>query len=488
MPPHETAVALRRLGLGPKPGDVQRVVKDPRGFVLAALSDPKRALIVDPDLAPSHEVFAEARAAQLEKKAMRDESKGAAQAPAASPGAPPAGTGSTMAGDSAAKEVSQPKAALPAGAPKPGRIRREAFQEEAKARFAHGVATDAAFLERLVMFWSNHFALSIGKGQVRGLVGAYEREAIRPHVLGRFADMLKAVEQHPGMLIYLDQAQSIGPNSKAGNRRNKGLNENLAREILELHTLGVDGGYGQEDVANLARILTGWTVGGLHQEAVEPGRFVFLAQRHEPGAWVVGGRRYEDRGQASGEACLADLARHPSTARHIASKLARHFVSSDPPPALVARLERTFRDSDGDLAAMARALVEAPETWSQPFAKISSPYEFSAGLTRGFGLDAPSGEMLRLAQALGQPLWHPPGPKGWPDADDAWLGPSPIRERLRVAEKASRLVPKGADPRAVASDLLGPAMSDATREAVKRAETREQAFVLLMMSPEMQRR
>ncbi len=353
---------MRRLGLGPKPGDVKRIAADPRGFVLASLSDAKRALIDDADLEPSHVVLAESRAAQAEVKAMRDAMKDAPAAKARDQmgGEPMTGADGMMA----------PKPAAPTPGAKPGRIRREAFQAEAAARFAHSSATDTAFLERLVLFWSNHFAVSITKGQVRGIAGAFEREAIRPHVLGRFADMLRAVEQHPAMLIYLDQAQSIGPNSKAGNRRGRGLNENLAREILELHTLGVDGGYGQDDVTNLARILTGWTVGGLQQERVDPGRFVFLPPRHEPGAWTVAGKSYEDHGLQSGEACLADLARHPSTARHIALKLARHFVSSDPPPSLVTALETAFRDTDGDLAAVARALVAAPETWSAPLSKV----------------------------------------------------------------------------------------------------------------------
>ncbi len=478
MPPHSTTIALRRLGLGPKPGDVKRIAADPRGFVLASLADPKRALIDDPDLEPSHVVLAEARAAQVEVKAARMAKSGGGD-----PATPMADA--AMSGGDAMMPA---KPAAPSPGTKPGRIRREAFQAEAAARFEHSAATDTAFLERLVLFWSNHFAVSIAKGQVRGVAGAFEREAIRPHVLGRFADMLRAVEQHPAMLIYLDQAQSIGPNSKAGNRRARGLNENLAREMLELHTLGVDGGYGQDDVTNLARILTGWTVGGLQQEQVDPGRFVFLPQRHEPGTWTVAGKSYGAGGLAAGEAVLADLARHPSTARHIATKLASHFISSTPQPSLVAALEKSFRDSDGDLAAVARTLIAAPETWSAPFAKVTSPYEFSAGLARGFTLDAPAGEMLRLAQALGQPTWQPPGPKGWPEADDAWMGPSPIRERLRIAEKASRLVPKSLDPRAAAEDLLGPALSAATREAVKRAETREQGFVLLMMCPEIQRR
>ena len=232
-----------------------------------------------------------------------------------------------------APSPSQSPASTPPGA-KPGRIQRDAFQTEAFARFNHATTTDAAFLERLVMFWSNHFCVSANKGAVRGIAGAYEREAIRPHVLGRFSDLLIAAEQHPAMLIYLDNAQSIGPNSRAGRNRGRGLNENLAREILELHTLGVGGGYTQDDVGNLARILTGWSVGTLANAASEPGKFFFAPARHEPGDRTVMGRSYPDRGQATGEDVLRDLAKHPATARHIALKLAQHFVSDSPPAEL----------------------------------------------------------------------------------------------------------------------------------------------------------
>jgi len=468
MRPEPSAVALRRFGLGPRPGDVARIAGDPRGYLAAQVAVLVAATIAGANLPPSHEIIVAAREALAAQRQLKADGKAA--------------------GPNDAAAAPQPPMAQPAASERPGRIRRDAFLEDAAARFAHARATSEPLVERLVMFWSNHFAVSITKGEVRGIAGSFEREAIRPHVLGRFADMLKAVEQHPAMLIYLDQAQSVGPNSKAGNRRAKGLNENLAREILELHTLGVDGGYGQEDVTSLARLLTGWTVGGLQQDEAAAGRFVFQAQRHEPGASTVAGKTYAAGGLGAGEACLADLARHPSTARHVARKLAAHFVSSAPPADLVTTLERTFRETDGDLHAVAGALVAAPACWDRPFVKITAPYEYAAALARGLDLAAPAGEMLRLAQARGQPLWQPPGPKGWPDADDAWLGPSPIRERMRIAEKAARIVPKGLDPRAAATDLMGAGLSPATAEAVRRAETREQGFVLLAMSPEFQRR
>ena len=198
---------------------------------------------------------------------------------------------------------------------------------------------DCGFAERLVVFWSNHFCISANKGGLaRMWAGSFEREAIRPHVFGRFADMLKAVEQHPAMLFFLDNQQSLGPDSRAGQNRKRGLNENLAREIMELHTLGVGGGYTQDDVTSLARIITGWTFAGRQGQLGAPGTFVFNANAHQPGPQRLLGKIYEDNGLAQGEAALADIARHPSTAKFIATKFARHFVADDPPPALVARL------------------------------------------------------------------------------------------------------------------------------------------------------
>jgi uncharacterized protein (DUF1800 family) len=343
-------------------------------------------------------------------------------------------------------------------------------------------------LERLVMFWSNHFSVSANKGPVAAIAGAYEREAIRPHVQGRFVDMLLAVERHPAMLIYLDNAQSIGPNSRAGLNRGRGLNENLAREILELHTLGVDGGYSQEDVTNLARILTGWTVGTLDAPMAEPGRFFFARARHEPGDWTVLGKRYRAYGETTGEEVLRDLAQHPATGRRVARKLARHFISDNAPAALVEQLERTFLATGGDLRAVTEALIKSPQAWEAPPAKVLPPYDFLVAVVRGIGFQPRPQELLRLTNLLGQPLWRPSSPAGWSDTDDNWAAPSAMRERLRVAEVAVRQSGAGSDPRDVAQDILGDAMGSPTRQAVGRAEAREQGLELLIMSPEFQRR
>jgi uncharacterized protein (DUF1800 family) len=371
---------------------------------------------------------------------------------------------------------------------KAGQIRRGAYLDEAHARFQRAIGTEAAFLERLVMFWSNHFCVSANKAAVRGIAGAYEREAIRPHVLGRFADMLLAAEQHPAMLVYLDNAQSVGPSSRAGINRGRGLNENLAREILELHTLDADAGYTQDDVTNFARILTGWTVGTPAALASQPGKFFFAPARHEPGDWTVLGKRYSDQGQLTGISVLHDLARHPATARHIATKLAHHFVGDEAPSALVERLTNTFRDTDGDLGRVSRVLVESAEAWTAEAPKVLPPYDFLVAVARGLALDPPSERLLRLTNLLGQPLWRPPSPAGWPDTDTVWAAASGLRERLRIAELAAGQVDRMADPRAVAADLLGEAMGSPTRQAIARAETHEQGLQLVVMAPEFQRR
>jgi uncharacterized protein (DUF1800 family) len=492
MSAHDAVTALRRFGLGARPGEIKRIASDPRGFVLQSLTDPGRSRIDDPALEPSHVVFAAAMEAQRRQRlarantqdggAVMQDGAGEGSAAKAAPAPNPSVTPPSM----------QPEPA-PAGtaaqAPaKAGEIRREAFVEEAAARFRHAATTDAAFLERLVMFWSNHFCVSANKGQVRGMAGAYEREAIRPYVLGSFTDMLLAVEKHPAMIVYLDNQVSVGPSSQAGTNRSLGLNENLAREILELHTLGVGGGYSQQDVTNFARIITGWTVGNLANARSEPGKFFFAPARHEPGEWTVLGKRYPARGLQTGEEALRDLAVHPATARHIANKLARHFVAEDPPPALAARLERTFINTKGDLAAVAKALAQANEGWEAPPAKVLPPYDFLVTLLRGFSLQPKPGDLLRLSAMLGEPLWRPPAPAGWPDADTTWAAPSSLRERLRIAEVAARQADRLADPRQVVDDLFGDAVGTATRQAVARAETREQGLELLIMSPEFQRR
>ena len=363
------------------------------------------------------------------------------------------------------------------------------FRAEAAARFNRLATTENGLVERLAMFWTNHFAVSTAKGNtLRVLAGPFEREAIRPHVLGRFADMLRAVEMHPAMLIYLDNQMSIGPNSRAGRNRNRGLNENLAREILELHTLGVDGGYTQADVTAFANVLTGWIFSAPDEDAIYGGRFTFAPVRHEPGPQTVLGRIYSGEGMEQGGAVLDDLARHPSTARFIARKLARHFVADDPPPALVERLAKVFSDTDGDLNAVTRALVDAPEAWTTPLTKMRTPLDFAVAGMRATGRMPDVQVRARRAQRDGTAALEParaerlarhartPGPP-----PRAWT-------RVSTSRRSGASMNGNLNPNEVLDAVLGAAASPETRQAVSRAESRVQGLAILMMSPEFQRR
>ncbi|MBW8783953.1 MAG: DUF1800 domain-containing protein, partial [Novosphingobium sp.] len=339
---------------------------------------------------------------------------------------------------------------------------------------------------------------SIDKIRVVGLAGAFEFEAIRPHVLGKFGDMLQVVKQHPAMLLYLDQAESVGPDSLLGQRaamrlgangRKVGLNENLAREILELHTLGVRSGYNQADVTEFARALTGWTVGGLGPRMAQatPG-YTFAALLHEPGTRTIVGKSYAQGGEAQGRAILADLAVHPATARHIATKLARHFAADDPPPALVARLEHAFLASGGDLPTVYRALIEAPEPWQQDFAKFRTPWDWTVAALRATGAPAPQPQIVTgLLNQLGQQVWKPGAPAGYDDIAASWAGPDALVRRVEAANRiAERVGP--IDARQLGETLFPASLSTPTRTAIARAESPAQALALLLVSPEMLRR
>jgi uncharacterized protein (DUF1800 family) len=375
-------------------------------------------------------------------------------------------------------------------AAQPLNVIQKTYRAEALARLQRAVIVDCGLAERLVAFWSNHFCISANKGPLaRMWAGSFEREAIRPHVFGRFANMLKAVEQHPAMLFFLDNQQSLGPDSRAGQNRKRGLNENLAREIMELHTLGVDGGYSQDDVTSLARIITGWTFAGRQGQLGAPGSFVFNANAHQPGPQRLLGRTYENNGVAQGEAALADIARHPSTAKFIAAKFARHFVADDPPPALVARLQEVFHKSDGDLGALTTALVDSDEAWHAPLTKLRSPYEFLVAIGRLLARipDDPTLYLGGLNQ-LGQPLWSPAGPNGFPDTNAAWAAPEGMKLRLDISAQVASRVGNNIDPRDLLELAVADAASPETRQAIERAESRQQALALLLMSPEFQRR
>src|SRR5579872_5435880 len=371
--PKTALLALNRFGFGARggaAGDLANAASDPRGFVKADLKTPNGVLLALPGLQGTPALTEVAFAYQADVKQERAVKK--ADAAEVSKEKMPAMDAPDNERQKTASNTSgQTDQAAASDAVKPLNPIQKTFRAEALARLQRAMIADCGFGERLVTFWSNHFCISAAKGQLARIwAGAFEREAIRPHVYGRFADMLKAVEQHPAMLFFLDNQQSLGPDSRAGQNRKRGLNENLAREIMELHTLGVGGGYTQADVTSLARIITGWTFAGRQGQLGTPGTFVFNANAHQPGPQVLLGKTYEDTGVAQGEAALADIARNPSTAKFIATKFARHFVADDPPPALVARLQEVFGKTDGDLLALATALVDSDEAWQAPQTKI----------------------------------------------------------------------------------------------------------------------
>ena len=487
--PQGAMVALNRFGYGARggaAGDIGNAAADPRGFVKAELLRPVGALLAVPGLQPTTELAATMFAYQADVKAQRDATaKMAAATPPPDMAAP-----STVASTTMMTPTPPDAPKLPPAPPQQPNVVQKTYRNEALARFQRASIADCGITERLVTFWSNHFCISANKGEpARMWAGSFEREAIRPHVLGRFSDMLKAVEQHPAMLFFLDNQQSIGPDSKAGQNRKRGLNENLAREIMELHTLGVGGGYAQADVTSLAAILTGWTFAGREGKLGTPGSFIFVANAHQPGAQMLLGKSYDDPGAAQGEAALTDIARHPATAKFLAGKFARAFIADDPPPALVAKLAATFRTTDGDLKAMTLALLDSNEAWQAPLTKMRTPYEYLIAMSRLLARipDNPN-QILGGLNTLGQPLWTPAGPNGFADSNAAWAAPEGMKLRLDIAAQVASKVAENIDPRDLLDVMAGDAASPETRQTIARAETKQQALALLLMSPEFQRR
>lgn len=478
----EAALALHRFGFGPVAGSIAAIADDPRGALLADLERPAAGRVAAANLPNSGQAaraFFEFRAERQAKEKLAQRAKKEAQAKGIVVGA---------ADDTTMKPNGDAQAAKPEPAPiqqgqQPPPLPVQLVQNEAKVRIEAAVAAEIGFVERLVWFWSNHFCVSADK--IVSMAGAYEREAIRPHVLGRFVDMLTAVESHPAMLFYLDNAESMGANSIAGINRDKSLNENLAREILELHTLGVRSGYSQADVTSLANVLTGWTFLNTGVPG-HGGEFVFFKRFHEPGEQVVLGKRYPDTGVDQGRAALADLARHPATARHIAQKLARHFVADEPPPTLVATLEKNFKDSDGDLKEVAKALVTAEESWTPQRTKLKRPSEWIISALRLTGAPWVVGRVMSGQALLGEPLWRPPAPNGFPDNESTWI--DGLSQRVDIASNFAGRVADRLDPVALVEAGLGPLASAETRNTVARAESRAQALTLLLMAPEFLRR
>lgn len=386
---------------------------------------------------------------------------------------------------------------------------------EVRACISERVASERPFLERLVAFWSNHLCVSTaGKAPVALLAGSYEREVIRPHVLGRFEDMVQASARHPAMLFYLDNVQSIGPGSPAarlarGNRQMRGLNENYARELLELHTLGVDGGYSQQDVLELARALTGWGIEGPGIPGGPGGRrgagrlrgratlqadspatalgFIFRPAVHEPGTRTVLGRHYADAGERQGTDVIRDLCRHPATARVIATKLVAHVVADAPPAAAVDRIAGVFRESQGDLRAVSAALIDLPDAWAESSRKFRTPQDWLVAVLRAAGADDAVGfEPVALRQ-LRHPIWAPAAPKGFGDTLQEWADPDSLLNRAELARTLGRRAGlRGTDP-ARLLDVVDLASTDPLRRLVDdRSIPAAERAALAMASPAFQ--
>ncbi len=480
LDPRGAALALHRFGFGPRPGSIAAIATDPTAALVADLDRPNAGEIPSAGLLSSGAInratvqFNAERAAKERLEARRRE-----EAKATAPAAMQAGR---MAGEAGAMEaaVKTPNPQLP----QPETPMLTNLFAEAKAHFDASLRAETGFVERLVWFWANHFCVNV---DATVAAGAYLREAIRPHVLGRFGDLLQAVESHPAMLLYLDNVTSMGPMSISGINNSRGLNENLAREILELHTLGVRTVYDQHDVTNFAKVITGWTVLNSGFDPERGGEFLFHPRMHEPGPQTVLGKDYRDTGVSQGRAVLGDLARHPATAKHIAVKLARHFIADDPPPALVETLTRTFIETDGDLWKVSKALVTSPEAMAPERAKIKRPTEWVMSYLRaeGFNMVDPR-NLVPTLNRLGEPPGRPPSPKGFPDDNGAWF--ENLSHRLDTANAFAQNNAERVDPKDLLEIALGPLASAETRQAVARAESKPQALTLLLMAPEFQRR
>jgi uncharacterized protein (DUF1800 family) len=438
MPTDAAWTAVTRFGLGPKPGETDVAAADPRGWLTTQLTvrDPLVGPI--PGLASTEDVVARVRAyfAKPRTDAEKIEARRSAQAD---------------------------------------------LEAETAARFHQMAATDAPFRERWVAFWSNHLAVSTTKRPVVALAGCYERDVIRPHCTGAFADLLLASARHPAMLAYLDQESSVGPDSPAGSAREKGLNENYARELLELHTLGVDGGYTQADVTALAGLLTGWTVS---RDPDATGTFNYASRRHQPGAQQILGTSYGG-GEYAGEVAIRMLATHPATARHLARKLATHFVADAPADGIIDELARVWLATGGNLFAVGAALVGCDAAWSDHTPKLRTPIDFVVAASRA--LERADGEKIAAAvEFLGQELWAPPSPQGWPDDTASWAGPEGLVRRVEWAETVADAV-RLVDDRVpdLAHAVLGPRLSGGLLDALRAARDRI-GLGLLLASPEFQ--
>jgi len=448
----EGAIAVTRFGLGARVDEISAASRAPKEWLLAQLRSNRSNHPAFRGLRSSTDIYKIARVFKDARKVMKDSER---------------------------EDVSD----------KYGKTVRRNFESEIKARSIYAAQTDMPFHERLTRFWSNHFSISARNRNTRLFPGAYEREAIRPHILKSFYELAASAIFHPGMLVFLDNDASVGPRSRQGLEDRKGLNENLAREALELHTVTPAAGYTQTDVTEFAKALTGWRVERKAENGNnKQGQTSFQPRRHEPGSRLVLGKMYDVAGPKQALAILKDLCRRPETAENIAVKLAAHFVSDTPPPRLVEALKNTYLKTGGDLKALYETLVHSPLAWSAPALKIKTPEEMIISAARIIGFEKIMPNRPKdTYDSLAQLPFTAPTPKGWPDDMAAWLGPDAILKRIEWAnELSSRL--SNMDARQFLRSALGERLTPKTLEAVSRAESNRQGFVMALMSPEFQRR
>ena len=456
-------IATHRFGLGPKPGELRAVRSDPRGWLRE----------------------------QVGRSSL--------------PSDFPLGANVTEAIDFGLNEDGAFRRSEEGQALRAQRRDRTAAQVDTRLRYR--MRTETPFAERLVAFWSNHFSFSVpGNASFIQQAGAasFEQDVVRPHAFGKFEDLAFWALTYPAMVSYLDNDRSVGPNSVVGGGVRSVINENLARETLELYVMGVDGGYSQDDVEQMALVLTGWSfrqqrLQGYSRRARRRspgserlqryGRAEFFPMLHEPGTKTIMGMTFEEAGADEFRQVIRALTRHPSTARYIATKLAQHFISDTPSEAAIDRLATTFRETEGDLEAVSLQLINIEEAWTQPHRKIKTPYDFVLAVGRSTGLgDRESFRAGPFMASLGQTLFGAPDPRGWPDDEVSWVTPAKIMRRVEwVSVQAERQF-KQMDPRRFLADTIGDLASDRLQFAVRGAPSRAEGVAIVLLSPEFQRR
>ncbi len=459
-------IAGNHFGLGLKPGELRYINSDPRGWLKSQLDNIDRLPATMQAVPPSSSALIGDGNWRRERRELARK------------------------GDQAAVMAAQQEQNL---------ANNKIFQQHNSLRLQTAIETTQPFAEHLLRFWSNHFTVAVSggpKGVLRLIALPYENEAIRSKLAADFASLLLSVEQHPAMLIYLDNDTSFGPNSRVGRIRNRGLNENLAREILELHTLGVDGGYSQADVTSLAKMITGWTVmrRELNDRDRNPGNlgeFRFLQPVHETGTHSLLKKDYIANGVRQGEAALVDIAQHPATARYVATRLVSHFVADAPPASAIEKIAAVFIQSEGSLPEIHAALVDLDEVWQGEQRKLKTPEELIISTARALNMNSRSNGSAQIFNSMSRTLNvfnHYPftatSPAGWPDDAEHWGSPDALLKRIEWVNQIAGNIGNRVDPDSLAREILPE--NEALQQALSRAESRSQGLALLLASPDFQ--